>query len=157
MKVYLVQHGKPVPKAENPDKPLSERGIGDVQNMAAFLKKRNIRVGAFYHSGKTRARETAEILASTLHPEVMPEEKTGLSPLDDVSSAAAMIQEEGTDCFIAGHLPHLAKLTAFLTTGKEEDASMVGFQQGGVVCLEKGEGEGWAIAWMLIPDLVRPL
>jgi phosphohistidine phosphatase len=55
---------------------------------------------------------------------------------------------------IVGHLPHLAKLTSFLTT-KSESESVVGFQQGGIVCLRPDEDKkSWAIAWMLVPEII---
>jgi phosphohistidine phosphatase len=55
MNIYLMQHGNPVPKEKNPDKPLSDRGRDDVGKMASFLKKAGLQVEMVFHSGKTRA------------------------------------------------------------------------------------------------------
>ncbi|MCD4716608.1 MAG: histidine phosphatase family protein, partial [Desulfobacterales bacterium] len=92
MNVYLVQHGKPVSKEENPDKPLSNQGKEDVERVAAFLMKAGIKVDDIFHSGKTRARETAEIMISKLTPGKEPVEKNGLAPLDDVKEIAEEIE-----------------------------------------------------------------
>lgn len=153
MAVYLMQHGKPVNEAVNPERPLAERGKKDVESLAEFLFKRGIRFDKVFHSGKTRARETAEIMSARLNPGKEPEAVKGLSPLDDVGEIADKINKEGGDLLIAGHLPHLSRLTSRLVTGNES-VSVVGFQQGGIVCLRKNEEGGWIVAWMLIPEIV---
>ena len=154
MNVYLVQHGKPVSKEEDPDRPLSDRGKDDVGKMANFLKKTGIRVQAVFHSGKTRSKQTAEIMINGLNPGGELLKKTGLSPLDDVKAIADEIKQGQNDFMIVGHLPHLARLTSFLTTGSEFN-SVVSFQQGGVVCLRPAANHGmWTIAWMLVPEIV---
>ena len=38
MRVYLMQHGKPIPKEENPERPLSVAGKKDVERMSEFLQ-----------------------------------------------------------------------------------------------------------------------
>jgi phosphohistidine phosphatase len=154
MKIYLMQHGKPVPKEEDPDRPLSARGREDVARMANFLKGAGVEVGSVFHSGKTRARQTAEIVTASLKPGSEPIEKKGLSPLDDVGAVAEEIKRNAQDPMLVGHLPHLGKLASFLTTGSES-RSVVSFQQGGVVCLRSDEGvSDWTVAWMLIPEII---
>jgi len=154
MNIYLVQHGKPVPKEKDPNKPLSTQGVDDIKKMAAFLERGGVTVKNIFHSGKTRARETAEIMADRLTPGMSPEEMKGLSPLDDVREVAEKLNQGQMDTMIVGHLPHLAKLTSILATGSET-ASVAAFQQGGVVCLRPVlEEKSWAVAWMLVPEIV---
>lgn len=153
MKVYLVQHGKPVPKEENPDRPLSDAGKKDVERVTQHLRQCGISVGKVFHSGKTRAKETAEILGRGLDPALRPQEREGLSPLDNVARMADVIQSSKEDILIAGHLPHLAKLAALLAAG-DEAIPVVRFQQGGVVCLEQEEEDRWAVAWMVVPEIL---
>jgi phosphohistidine phosphatase len=154
MKIYLMQHGKPLSKEGDPDRPLSDQGKKDVEKIAGFLQKYGLGVENIFHSGKTRARQTAEIMGSRLTPRVKPKKKDGLSPLDDVKEMANLIEMSERDLLIAGHLPHLAKLASSLILG-DESIPVVGFRQGGVVCLERGEGGGWAIAWMVLPELIK--
>ena len=154
MNIYLMQHGKPVPKEKNPDKPLSDRGRDDVGKMAGFLKKAGIQVETVFHSGKTRARQTAEIISSKINPGKESQKREGLSPLDDVKAIVEGIKQVQKDFMIVGHLPHLEKLVSFLTTGSDS-SQVVSFQQGGVVCLRTNEEElNWAIAWMLVPEIL---
>lgn len=154
MKVYLMQHGKPVAKEEDPQRPLSDRGKKDVQRMADFLRKSGVKVEEVLHSGKTRARQTAEIMASGLNPGLEPKQGRGLSPLDEVKGIADRIRGAKRDLLIAGHLPHLAKLTSLLIAGSES-VPVVIFQQGATVCLEKVEGDRFSLAWMIVPELIK--
>ena len=152
MRVFLMQHGRPVSKEEDPDKPLSDQGRDDVNRMAVFLENCGVRVEEILHSGKTRARQTAEIMGSKLNPHKDTIQKNGLSPMDDVRGITDQINESEKDLMIVGHLPHLAKLTSRLVIGSESPP-VVGFQQGGVLCLDNSGG-AWIIAWMLVPEII---
>jgi len=156
MRAYLMQHGKPVSKEENPDKPLSAEGKNDVERMGNFLKKCGVKVEEVFHSGKSRAAQTAEITISKLNPGLKPQERGGLSPLDDVKGIANHIQKGEKNILITGHLPHLAKLTSLLVTG-DESTPVAEFRQGGVVCLEKHQEGDWSIAWIVIPEIIKTL
>lgn len=153
MRLYLMQHGKPVLEEVDPARPLSDQGKSDVRKIAEFFKRVGVNVSVIFHSGKTRARETAEIVAATLGPHMKVEERPGVSPLDNVRRIADEIHTSRGDLFIAGHLPHLAKLTAFLVTANET-IPVARFQQGGVLCLERDDVGKWMIAWMVVPDVL---
>ena len=151
MKVYLVQHGIPKHEEEDPRRPLSSQGIEEVKRVAEHLSRAGIRVTDIYHSGKLRARETAEILAERLMPEGL-NEAEGLKPLDDPALWAERIEKASTDIMLVGHLPHLQKLSSLLITGDQEKR-VIAFRQGGVVCLEI-DTEGWAIKWIVTPEII---
>lgn len=153
MKVYLMRHGEPVSKETDPARPLSGQGRRDVERVADHLKGCGVSVDAVFHSGKTRAIQTADIMATRLSSGEEAQEKPGLSPLDDVTRVAGLIRDFEQDLLIVGHLPHLEKLVALLTADNES-TRVVRFPQAAVVCLEKVEDRHWAISWMLIPDLL---
>lgn len=153
MRVYLMQHGKPVSKEEDPTRPLSDQGKDEVGRVGEFLRKSGLEVQEAFHSGKTRARQTAQIMLSQLDPGLEPTEKAGLSPMDDVKEIASQIRGADKDLFIAGHLPHLGKLASLLVAG-DETVPVVRFQQGGVLCLEKDEEGAWSVAWMVVPEIL---
>ena len=69
MTIYLVQHGLSLPKDEDRERGLSEAGIADVKRIAAVAKGYRVPVASIFHSGKKRARQTAEIFASALNCE----------------------------------------------------------------------------------------
>jgi len=144
-----------VPKEKNPDKPLSDQGREEVERVAAFMKKAGVAVHTVLHSRKTRARETAQIMAIKLQPHKEVLEKQGLSPLDSVEEIAHEIEGSERDVMIVGHLPHLSRLVSLLTAGTEIP-TIVNFPPSGVVCLCPDEEEkDWAVAWMLVPDIVK--
>ena len=80
MRLFVVQHGDAVPKDVDPDRPLSDRGRADLQLLLEFLATRNTRIDQIFHSGKARARETAEILRPLLKMPGELYEREGLAP-----------------------------------------------------------------------------
>jgi phosphohistidine phosphatase len=101
MRIYLTQHGLAVPKDIDPDRPLSERGREDVRHLAEFLDKAGVRVGQVLHSGKTRAEQTAAILAEALLPERQPRAQAGLGPKDPLEKVSPETAFWSVDTLIA--------------------------------------------------------
>jgi phosphohistidine phosphatase len=154
MRLYLVQHGKAVDKNVNPDRPLTSEGAQEVDRVATFLKGQPLDIAEIWHSGKTRARQTAERLASALAPSVVPRSREGLAPDDDASGLKRVLEKRHENLMIVGHLPFLSKLAGLLLTG-DEDEQVVGFRNGGVVCLERDEADRWRVAWAVAPELLK--
>ncbi len=153
MRLYLAQHGEALDKAQDPERPLSPAGRADVERLAAHLAGRGLRVGAVLHSGKTRARQSAEITAAAIAPGVAPAAVDPIAPNDPPQIfIEATVAHLETDTWVAGHLPFQARCVALLI-GLPADPPPVLYTPGSVVCLE-GEGHRWAIAWMLRPELV---
>lgn len=152
MAVYLVQHGKALPKDQDPEQNLSEEGQSDVRRIADTAKNYNVRVSHIEHSTKARARQTAQIFAGALSPEQGLKEREGIKPMDDVTAVAKELKSEA-DLMLVGHLPFMEKLAAYLITGSQEPA-VIKFQNGGIVCLDKApEAHNWHIKWTLMPRI----
>jgi len=152
MSLFLVQHGESVGKEIDPARPLSDGGMSSVTRMAAVARDYHIRVSEIVHSGKTRAQQTAEVLASFLHPPEGVKALRGLDPRDDVTAFAETVRAED-DRMIVGHLPFLERLLSFLTT-KTPGNRIMRFQNGCIVCLDKDpEDSSWHIKWVLMPDI----
>jgi len=152
MKLYLVQHGEAKSESEDPQRSLTEKGKEEVQNVAKMAKKLDLCPSKIYHSGKLRAKQTAEIFADSLKRPAEPAQ--GLNPNDDVLEWADRISREKEDLIIIGHLPFLEKLTSLLVTGKE-DTRPVLFRYGAIVFLDKNEAGGWGLRWILTPEMAR--
>ena len=153
MAIYLVQHGKSLSKEVDPEKGLSEEGRKEVERVASAAKKYGLNVASIKHSGKKRARQTAEIFESFLNPRDGVREVSGLGPLDDVASVAETL-DPGENIMFVGHLPFMGKLVSYLISGSAERPALK-FQNGGIVCLEKDPESGaWVIKTMLMPDIV---
>ncbi|MBW2671732.1 MAG: phosphohistidine phosphatase SixA [Deltaproteobacteria bacterium] len=172
MALFLVQHGKSLPKEKDPNKGLSEGGIHETERIAQVAKGYGVHVSGIAHSGKTRARQTADIFASALRPEGGLQEISGLNPLDDVASAlrpegglqeisglnplddvTAIAIDSTEDRMLVGHLPFMERLTAYLITGSIE-RPVFKFQNSGIVCLNKApDTKSWVIKWALMPHI----
>lgn len=151
MTIYLVQHGEAIPEQEDPERPLSSRGAEDVERLAGFLAHRGVSVRGVLHSGKTRARQTAETLATAVLPKGEPVAAEGLRPRDDVKDFARQLDQGKGNLLVVSHLPFLAKLAARLITGQEE-RPCVAFTPGTLVALEKTPEGGWVASLVLPPS-----
>jgi phosphohistidine phosphatase len=151
MRVYLIQHGEARSENEDPQRSLTTRGQKEVVQVAGAAQRMGLRCHAIYHSGKQRARQTAEIMAQALGSPVS--QVPGLAPLDDVSPWAETFARGKKDLMLVGHLPFLQKLASLLIVGRE-DARPVLFRYGAVVCLELYEDSGWGVRWILTPEMV---
>jgi phosphohistidine phosphatase len=156
MRLYLVQHGDALPERLDPERPLSAAGRQEVEAVARLLAGAHARVAHVVHSGKLRAQQTAELLATALAPGTMPEAMAGLSPNDPVEPMVRTIADWTSDVMLVGHLPSMGKLVARLVAG-DERKPVAAFVPGTVVCLERDEANRWTIAWMVRPALAaRP-
>ena len=152
MALYLVQHGKSLPKDQDPDQGLSAEGIAETERIAKLAGDAGFSVSQIKHSVKTRARQTAEIFAGALKPKQGIREVGGIRPLDDVAEYAANI-DPIEDIMLVGHLPFMERMTSFLITGST-DKPVFKFQNSGIVCLDKDpEAQAWVIRWALMPKI----
>jgi len=152
MALFLVQHGKSLTKDEDPEQGLSGEGIADTERIAAVAKGYGVRPSSIAHSGKKRARQTAEIFAAALRPEKGVQERGGLNPLDDVRPLAGVLNSR-EDLMLVGHLPFMERLTSTLITGSDKRL-VFKFQNGGIVCLDMDPDKpAWFIKWALMPKI----
>jgi phosphohistidine phosphatase len=149
VRLYLVQHGQARAESENPDRPLTDQGLDDVTRVARQAVERlGTRPTRVIHSGKTRARQTAEIWGGLLGVDV--EAADALAPNDDATIWAERVGAETDDLMLVGHLPHLAQLAGLLLTGAAK-RTPVQFRQGGLVALERTD-TGWEVSAILPPE-----
>ncbi len=153
MKLYLVQHGEACAKDVDPERPLTEQGKADVERLAAFLKRAGVQVERVIHSGKLRARQTADVLANTVAPGVEAEERGMINPNDNPKAFDWQSESWSTDMLVVGHLPFMAGLVSHLLID-DADQFTVAFQPGSIVCLEHTDGQ-WQLDWMIRPELLR--
>jgi phosphohistidine phosphatase len=121
---------------------LTDKGIGEVQNVAVFLRPLKLAVDAIWHSDKARAQQTGELLAGAAWARDGLVQREGLGPKDQVAATKEALEQTGGDLMIVGHLPFLGKLVALLVTGSEKN-EIVEFRFGGVVCVEGARTRRW--------------
>ena len=151
MPVYLVQHGEAKPETEDPLRPLTDCGREGVQRVARHAAPLKLPVSEIRHSGKLRARQTAEILAAALAPGRDVRQMDGLAPGDDPGKARAVVESAVEPLMLVGHLPHLSRLASLLLVG-DSGREIVRLRDGAIVCLVKVE-DRWLLQWILTPEL----
>jgi phosphohistidine phosphatase len=153
MFLYLVQHGEAKREEEDPARGLTEKGVEEVHKVALFAQKMNLRVSQIFHSGKTRALQTAQIFADHLKPGKGIFQTDNLAPMDDPGAWAERCAEMNEDHMLVGHLPFMAKLTGLLLSGDKEKV-FLDFKMGGIVCLKRFDDGRWAVEWMVVPEMM---
>ncbi len=152
MALFLVQHGKSLPKEKDPDRGLSKQGIEETRAVAAMAAEQNVQVSCIIHSGKKRALQTAEIFMEIMEPEAGIAKGSGLAPLDDVTTFTSKIDTED-NIMVVGHLPFMERLVSYLVAGSPE-ILVVKFQNSGIVCLDtESDSQPFFIRWTLFPRL----
>ena len=155
MLLYLVRHAEAKREEEDPSRGLSEKGLNDITRVATYIAGLDISVSQIFHSGKTRALQTSEVLAEHLKPKEGISSTDGLAPLDGPEIWLERLSKIKEDIALVGHLPHLCKLAALLLCGDKEKY-IVNFKTGGMVCLKRAEDGNWSLEWMIIPEVIKP-
>lgn len=152
MALYLVQHGKSLKKKEDPEKGLSADGKQETERMAGVANGYRVNVSQIAHSGKKRARETAEILASMLSPADGLVPRNGMNPMDDVRAFAHSLDLD-KNIMLVGHLPFLERLIGLLVCSNPDQA-VFKLQNSGILCIDRvPEVKNPVIRWALMPSV----
>ncbi|MDP1568462.1 MAG: histidine phosphatase family protein [Vicinamibacterales bacterium] len=139
MYLFLVHHADALPPDVDHLRPLSSAGMAHAERVAAELKARGARPSMVWHSGKLRARQTAEACWRALNPLATFVAVRGLRPEDDPAVFLDTLTGEEGDVLAAGHMPNLPRLLHRLT-GRSD------FPQHGAVALER-TNDGFAERW----------
>jgi phosphohistidine phosphatase len=145
--LFLVHHGDAVDAGVNPMRPLSERGVLEATRLAEKAAARGVHPGIIWHSGKLRARQTAEAYWKCCNPFATFSAVHGLQPTDPTNWIVDALAAESADVMLVGHFPQLPRLLARLVSG-EPDAAPATFPLNGIVALEK-ENETWEERWRM--------
>ena len=151
MRVYLIRHGQAEDAATDAARPLSRQGREDVTLVAGFLglfeRPRPSRIA---HSGKLRARQTAEMFAEAWQVDDVCE-MPDLLPGSDPAAWASRLASLDDDVALVGHLPHMGRLAGLMLCG-DADREVAQLQAASVICLARS-GRGWTELWHLHPQL----
>jgi phosphohistidine phosphatase len=146
--LYLVHHGDAVGPEVDPRRPLSKHGREEVDRLAAEAAARGARPAVVWHSGKLRARQTAEAFWRACNALAPLAATRDLQPDDPPEWIRDRLHAERGDVLIAGHYPHLPRLLTLLTPADKPIRSS--FPQHGVVALATDdEGKTWREVWRL--------
>ncbi len=136
------------------ERALSEIGLMEASKVADFVGQGNkVKVKVILHSGKLRAHQSADIIASRLNPTPRVMEGNGLDPNADpeVWIDRALAMEENV--LLVGHLPHLSRLTSCLLN-QDESKETVDFPPAALVCLSRHEEGKFLLDWKVTPEVL---
>src|SRR5437667_3874391 len=137
MMLFLVHHGDAVGPDVDPRRPLSDRGRAAVERLAAEAAARGTKPSVVWHSGKLRAKQTAEAFWRACNALAEFSATRDLQPDDPAQWMRDRLRGETRDILIAGHFTHLPRLLALLVVGGEAG---VEFPANGVVALTTEDG-----------------
>jgi phosphohistidine phosphatase len=148
VRLYLVHHGDALGPDADPRRPLSPVGQASVDRLAAQAAARGARPDIVWHSGKLRARQTAEAFRRACNALAEMSATRDLQPGDSPAWMRDRLLGESRDILIAGHFPHLPGLRAQLLHGPSD--RVVAFPLHGVVALRTEDaGATWIEEWQL--------
>lgn len=145
--LYLVHHGDAVGPDANPMRPLSEAGRAAVDALAKQAAAKGAAPAVVWHSGKLRARQTAEAYWRECNALAPFAATHGLQPTDPTTWIMDALAGETRDVMLVGHFPHLPRLLGALLSGRP-DGPPADFPLNGMVALREQNGR-WTEVWRL--------
>lgn len=154
MKLYLVRHADAVEKKQDPRRPLSASGVKASKQLGRYLKADHVRLGAIWHSPKTRSVQTAKLVSLYVPPEKGLVQRADIKPMSRTGGVAWDLEKVKHDVMLVGHLPHMAKLAARRPRWKKA-RSLMDFPKPSLIVLERLEDGHWRLCLMLGPHAFR--
>ena len=142
MLVYLVHHANAVGPEVDPQRPLSAVGIAQANALAAAAHARGVKPALIWHSGKLRARQTAEAFWRACSPFAEFKMVRGLRPEDPPDWMRDALEGEERDVLLAGHMPNIARLAAMLAASQN-------FPLNGMMALERTGPRRYEEQWRI--------
>lgn len=151
MRFYLVQHGDAVSKDIDPDRPLSDKGRLDVKKLQVFLSGHGVVVSQIWHSGKTRARETAELLRPLLSASSEIHRRDGLAPNDAPQAFIEELHGIDEDILVASHMPFVSRTVSQALAGSA-DRALIDFVPGSIAGIARHDDGSWRLFMFVRPE-----
>lgn len=145
--IYLVHHADAVAPDVDAQRPLSAAGRAHVERLSREVAARGVKPDIIWHSGKLRARQTAEAFWRACNPLAVFSAMRGLQPSDPPEWVRDMLAGESREVMLVGHLPHLPRLLDLLV-GDTPRAVPAEFPLHGIVALANADGS-WTEVWRI--------
>ena len=133
MTLYLVHHAHALGPQVDAQRPLSAEGMAHAERLAAEAHAAGVSPATIWHSGKLRARQTAEAFLRHCSPFAPFRMVGGLRPEDSPAGLREVLAAETADLMIVSHMPLLPALAGMLCPAVGE------FPLHGLVALERRE------------------
>lgn len=157
MKFFIIRHGAAAAKADydvDADRPLTDEGRAQIENLANLLDKIGARPSAILTSPFVRAVETAQILSKSL-ADAPVEQSQRLTNDYAAADVLDLVAERNADeIALVGHAPQLDEVLTLMTVGEEIEAAHL--SKGSCACVEFEEGFGRAegvLQWLVSREI----
>lgn len=143
--IVLAHHAQAVGPEVDAMRPLSSVGLAVAARVAGAAAARGLNPDVIWHSGKLRARQTAEAYWKACNPFATMAAVRGLLPDDPPQWMRDQLAGEARTIVVAGHMPHLSRLLALMVTAVD-DGAHAPFPLHGCVALVEEAGR-WRELW----------
>lgn len=155
IEVVVVRHGIAAERDEwdgdDFDRPLTDKGKARMERAALGLHRIVGDVSGIVSSPYQRAKETAEILATTFSCQLEFADQLGCGRYKECK---ALLPTQGRTLFV-GHEPDLRKFAAS-ACGIDADG-LEPLKKGGALSIKKTPTDHWAISWIFQPRHLRSI
>ncbi len=157
--LYLVRHAHASEFRPDDERPLSPKGKKQIERISKALRgKRLIEPSVFWHSPYLRAIETATLLHEGLGLSTPFKTVAGLTPFDNPTRVAELIDPSSEDTMIVGHEPNLSTLASILLSGTQSFECVL-FPKASILNLTRlkvrGQSTPWQINWHISHKLFK--
>lgn len=143
--LFLVHHAQAADALVDTQRPLTLEGRVHADDLARRAHARGAKPEVIWHSGKLRARQTAEAMWRACNPLAELAAARGLQPDDPPLWMRDSVEGDQRDIMLVGHMPHMARLYRLLI-GESTAHAAAEFPLHGAVALSM-RGERWQEAW----------
>jgi phosphohistidine phosphatase len=144
--LFLIYHADAVDGLVDPQRPLSAAGREHAESLATRARDLGVKPVVIWHSGKLRARQTAEPFWRLCNPLAEFVAARGLQPDDPPAWIKDVVDHDNREIMLVGHMPHMARLFNALI-GSSPDVALA-FPAHGLVALEQ-VSDVWIERWRL--------
>lgn len=116
MKLLLARHADALSGVPDADRRLSEKGQGDIEQMAKLIMGSNWKIEELLHSPLVRAKQTADLFAHSLGSNcaVRPESASFLSPGAELEDCVAhLTKSKASAALWVFHMPDVATFASY--------------------------------------------
>lgn len=143
--IVLAHHAQAVGPEVDAMRPLSSVGLAVAARVAGVAAAHGVTPDVIWHSGKLRARQTADAYWKACNPFASIAAVRGLLPDDPPAWIRDQLAGDTRTIVVTGHMPHLSRLLGLMLSGVD-DGTRADFPLHGCVALVEEAGH-WRELW----------
>ncbi len=113
--VFLVHHAQAVDSDVDPQRPLTPEGAAHAKRLAEMAAARGVKPAVIWHSGKLRARHTADAFWRACNPLSEFAAIRGLQPSDPPDWIRDRLLGETRHVMLVGHMPNIGRVAELIS------------------------------------------